>query len=212
MYAESVNDPEGFWGREGKRLDWIKPYTKVKNTSFKYPDVSIKWFEDGQLNVSVNCVDRHLRQTRQPNRDHLGKRRPDQRQAHHLCRAVREREQAGQRDEGTGRQEGRPRRALHADDPRSRLCDAGLHPHRCGPFHRLRRLLARSAGRRINDSAAKLVITADEAPRGGRANPLKANVDKACAHHGDDVRTLVVEHTGGDVPMTEGQDHSLHRR
>ena len=60
MYAESVNDPEAFWGREGKRLDWIKPYTKVKNTTFEYPDVSIKWFEDGQLNVSANCIDRHL--------------------------------------------------------------------------------------------------------------------------------------------------------
>ena len=59
MYKLSVSDPEGFWGEHGKRLDWIKPYTKVKNTSF-VGGVSIKWFEDGVLNVSVNCVDRHL--------------------------------------------------------------------------------------------------------------------------------------------------------
>ena len=60
LYAESLSDPEGFWGREGKRLDWISPYTKVKNTDFTFGKVSIKWFEDGVLNASVNCIDRHL--------------------------------------------------------------------------------------------------------------------------------------------------------
>jgi acetyl-CoA synthetase len=60
MYAASVADPEAFWGEEGKRLDWITPYTKVKNTSFAFGDVSIKWFEDGELNVAANCIDRHL--------------------------------------------------------------------------------------------------------------------------------------------------------
>jgi hypothetical protein len=59
-YAASVADPEAFWGEEGKRIDWIKPYTKVKNTSFAPGNVSIKWFEDGTLNVAANCVDRHL--------------------------------------------------------------------------------------------------------------------------------------------------------
>jgi acetyl-CoA synthetase len=61
MYAESVRDPEAFWGEHGKRLDWIKPYTKVKNTSFAFGDnVDIRWFEDGTLNVAANCIDRHL--------------------------------------------------------------------------------------------------------------------------------------------------------
>ena len=60
MYEASVNDPENFWRREGLRIDWIKPYTKIKNTSFAKDNVSIKWFEDGTLNASVNCVDRHL--------------------------------------------------------------------------------------------------------------------------------------------------------
>ena len=60
MYADSISNPEAFWGEHGKRLDWIKPYTKVKNTSFEYDNVSIKWFEDGTLNVSANCIDRHL--------------------------------------------------------------------------------------------------------------------------------------------------------
>jgi acetyl-CoA synthetase len=60
MYQASVNDPEAFWGEHGKRLDWIKPYTKVKNTSYAYDNVSINWFEDGTLNVAANCIDRHL--------------------------------------------------------------------------------------------------------------------------------------------------------
>ena len=60
MYAASLADPDAFWGEHGQRLDWIRPYTKVKNTSFAWPDVSIKWFEDGKLNVSTNCIDRHL--------------------------------------------------------------------------------------------------------------------------------------------------------
>ena len=61
MYKRSIEDPTGFWGEHGKRLDWIKPYTKVKNVSFAQPDVSIKWYEDGTLNVAANCIDRHLK-------------------------------------------------------------------------------------------------------------------------------------------------------
>ena len=60
MYAASINDPEAFWGEHGKRVDWIKPFTKVKNTSFEPGKIDIKWFEDGTLNVSANCIDRHL--------------------------------------------------------------------------------------------------------------------------------------------------------
>jgi len=60
MYAESTADPDHFWGEHGKRIDWIKPYSKVKNTHFGRDDVSIKWYEDGTLNACVNCVDRHL--------------------------------------------------------------------------------------------------------------------------------------------------------
>jgi len=60
MYKASIDDPAAFWGEHGKRLDWITPYTKVKNVTFAHPDVSIKWYEDGELNVCENCVDRHL--------------------------------------------------------------------------------------------------------------------------------------------------------
>ena len=61
MYKASIDDNEGFWGEQGKRLDWIKPYSKVKNVNFMVPDVSIKWYEDGTLNASANCIDRHLK-------------------------------------------------------------------------------------------------------------------------------------------------------
>ena len=64
LYRKSVEKPDKFWGKEGERIDWIKPYSVVKNTSFAYPDVSIKWFEDGTLNVSANCIDRHLKKRR----------------------------------------------------------------------------------------------------------------------------------------------------
>ena len=60
MYARSIKDPNGFWAEQAKRIDWIKPFTKVKNTSFDPHNVSIKWFEDGTLNIAYNCVDRHL--------------------------------------------------------------------------------------------------------------------------------------------------------
>ncbi|TBN38968.1 acetyl-coenzyme A synthetase, partial [Paracoccus subflavus] len=60
LYAESISDPESFWGREGRRLDWITPFTKVKNTDFTFGNVDIRWYEDGILNACVNCVDRHL--------------------------------------------------------------------------------------------------------------------------------------------------------
>ena len=60
MYTRSIKDPNGFWAEQAKRIDWIKPFGKVKNTTFGPGDVSIKWFEDGSLNVAYNCVDRHL--------------------------------------------------------------------------------------------------------------------------------------------------------
>ena len=60
MYSESISDPDAFWSKHGMRVDWIKPFTKIKNVSYQHPNISIKWFEDGELNVSANCIDRHL--------------------------------------------------------------------------------------------------------------------------------------------------------
>ena len=145
MYAASVADPDAFWGEHGRRLDWIRPYTRVKNTSFDYHDVSIKWFEDGKLNVSANCIDRHLADPRRPDRDHLGERRPERLRAHQLPPAARRGLEVRQRPADPGRQEGRPRRHLPADDPGGRLRDARLRAHRRHPLGGLRRLLGRRA-------------------------------------------------------------------
>ena len=72
MYAQSVEDPDAFWGRIGRRIDWIKEFSHVKDSSFAPEDCHIRWFYDGKLNVSSNCLDRHLRIPRRQDRDHLG--------------------------------------------------------------------------------------------------------------------------------------------
>ena len=141
LYRESLADPDRFWGEHGKRIDWIKPYTKVMNASFD-GDVSIRWYEDGTLNASYNCIDRHLADARRPDRDPVGGRRPRRGPPRHLSRTARERLPARERAEGAGRQEGRPGHDLPADDPRGGGRDAGLRPHRRDPFGRVRRLLA----------------------------------------------------------------------
>ena len=84
MYARSVKDPNGFWGEQAKRIDWIKPFTKVKNTSYDPHNVSIKWFEDGTLNACYNCVDRHLAKRGDQTAHPLGRRRSQGRQEAHL--------------------------------------------------------------------------------------------------------------------------------
>ncbi len=84
MYASSLADPNGFWAEQAKRIHWMKPFTKVKNTSFAKDNVSIKWFEDGATNVAYNCIDRHLHTRGRPDRHHLGRRRSERFKAHHL--------------------------------------------------------------------------------------------------------------------------------
>ena len=112
------------------------------------PICSIKWFEDGALNVSANCIDRHLAQARRPDRHHLGRRRPQGLQSTSpIAQLHRGSLPLRQCAEGARRQKGRPRHHLYADDPGSRLCHAGLRPHRGGAFGGVRRLLARQPGR-----------------------------------------------------------------
>ena len=147
LYDRSIRDPNGFWGEVGQRIDWIKPYTEVKNTSYDPHNVSIKWYEDGTLNVCANCIDRHLK-TRadqvaiiwegdDPTRDEKITYRA----------AARAGVQVRQRAEGQRRQEGRPRHHLPADDPGGRLRHAGLRAHRRRPLRGVRRLLARQPRR-----------------------------------------------------------------
>ena len=146
-YQQSVRNPEEFWGKHGKRIDWFTPYSKVKNTSFAAPDVFIKWFEDGVTNVAHNCVDRHLEERGDQTAiiwegdDPYYDKKISYRELHERCVP------AGQCAEEARGQEGRPGHDLHADDPRGGLCDAGLGADRRHPFGGIWRVLAGSAGR-----------------------------------------------------------------
>jgi len=209
MYAASIDNPDVFWGDVGKRLDWIKPFTKVKNTSFTYPDISIKWFEDGTLNASANCIDRHLA-TRgdqvaivwEPDNPDAPSRHITYNELHAEVSKLAN----VYKSLGVGKGD----RIVLYMPMIPEAAYAMLASARIGAIHSVvfAGFSPEALGSRIKDSDAKLVITADEAPRGGRNTPLKTNVDQARAHHGDHVKTLVVEHTGADVPMVEGQDYS----
>jgi acetyl-CoA synthetase len=208
MYAASVADPEAFWGEHGKRLDWIRPYTKVKNTTFDYPHVSIKWFEDGLLNVAANCVDRHLAtradqtaiiwEADDPN---LSRQITYAELHQNTCRLANVLKDAGVT---------KGDRVVLYLPMIPEAAYAMLACARIGAVHSIvfAGFSPEALASRIVDCGAKVVITADEAPRGGRNTPLKTNVDKAFDVAGD-VPCLVVERTGGKVAMKEGRDRSL---
>ncbi len=211
MYQASVDDPETFWAEHGKRIDWIKPFTKVKNTSFAYEDVSIKWFEDGQLNVSANCIDRHLAKRGDQTAIIWEQDDPDApsdhityRQLHrHVCRFANV-----LKDLGVGRGD----RVIIYMPMIPEAAYAMLACARIGAIHSIvfAGFSPDALADRVTGCQAKLVITADEAPRGGRNTALKANVDTALDKVSSDVKALVVKRTGGDVVMQEGRDVWLH--
>ena len=210
MYARSTNDPEAFWREQGQRVDWIKPYTKVKNTTFGPPDVSIKWFEDGTLNVCANCVDRHLA-TRGDQvaiiwegDDPSESRHITYRQLHdEVCRfanVLRNRE-VNKGDTVTIYMPMIPEAAF-----------AMLACARIGAVHSIvfGGFSPDSLAGRIRDAGSKVVITADEGLRGGRKVPLKANVDEAVEKAGGADHIIVVKRTGGAVNMKAGRDVYYH--
>jgi acetyl-CoA synthetase len=210
MYARSVNDPQGFWAEHGKRVDWIKPFTKVKNTTYGPPDVSIKWFEDGALNVSANCVDRHLA-TRGDQvaiiwegDDPSESKHITYRQLHdEVCKfanVLRNRE-VKKGDTVTIYLPMIPE-AAYAMLACARI--GAVHSIVFGGFS------PDSLAGRIKDAKSKVVITADEGLRGGRKVPLKANVDEAVEKAGGADHVIVVKRTGGNVAMKAGRDVWYH--
>ena len=146
MYQQSVINPDGFWREQAQRLDWIKPFTKVKQTSFDDHHVDIKWFADGTLNVSSNCLDRHLEERGDQlaiiweGDDPSEHRNITYRELHEqVCKFANAlRGQDVHRGDVV---------TIYADDPRGRGRHAGLCPHRCNPLGGIRRLLPRGAGR-----------------------------------------------------------------
>ncbi|RNF33157.1 acetate--CoA ligase [Paracoccus methylarcula] len=207
LYAESINDPEAFWGREGKRLDWIKPYTKVKNTDFTFGNVSIKWFEDGELNVAANCVDRHLPKRAEQTAIIFEPDDPKDPAQHITYAQLSEnvnRMANVLRDLGVKKGD----RVVIYLPMIPEAAYAMLACARIGAIHSIvfAGFSPDALANRINDSGAQIVITADTAPRGGRRTALKSNADQALLSCSDKVRCLVVKHTGDQTTWTEGRD------
>ncbi len=210
MYKRSVDDPTGFWGEHGKRLDWIKPYTKVKNTSFAAPDVSIKWFEDGTLNVAANCIDRHL--ARRGNQiaiicegdDPTVSETITYKQLHERVSKFANVLLANGVKKGDRVTVYLPMipEAAYAMLACARI--GAVHSVVFGGFS------PDSLQNRIVDCDSRLIITADEGLRGGKTVPLKKNCDAALAGSKGGEKVIVVRRTGNPVPMTAGRDVWLH--
>ena len=206
-YRASIEDPENFWRGEAQRIDWIKPFTRVKETSFDEATFGIRWFEDGTLNLAANCLDRHLaargEQTAivwEPDDPATPVRTLTYRQLHEqVCKFANLLKAEGVRrgDRVTIYLPMVPEAAV-----------AMLACARIGAVHSIvfAGFSPEALGSRIVECDSDLVITADEGLRGGKRIPLKANVDAALATHGKVRRVIVLRHTGADVPMTEGRD------
>ncbi|GGD01754.1 acetate--CoA ligase [Aureimonas glaciei] len=209
-YRRSVEDPEGFWGEHGKRVDWITPFTKVKNTSFAPGNVSIKWFEDGVLNVSANCLDRHLESRGEQTAilfegdDPADSRAISYRELHgEVCRMANVLKAHGvQKGDRVTIYLPMIPEAAYAMLACARI--GAVHSVVFGGFS------PDALGGRLAGAGSSVLITADEGRRGGKSVPLKKNADRAveiAAKAGQVVSTvLVVQRTGGDVAVTPGRD------
>ncbi len=212
MYRQSIENPDEFWRHHGYRIDWIKPYTKVKNTSYDPHNVDIRWFEDGTLNVCANCVDRHLPARGDQVAILWEGDEPDMdlkityRQLHErVSRFANVLKKLGVKkgDRVTIYLPMIPE-AAYAMLACARI--GAIHSVVFGGFS------PDALAGRINDCDSNLVITADEGVRGGRAVPLKANTDKALTHAPSVQNVLVVKRTNAEVPWTEGRDVWLHEQ
>lgn len=211
MYARSINDPDAFWGEHGKRLDWIKPYTKVKNSTYTHPDVSIKWYEDGTLNVAANCIDRHLA-TRGDQTAILWEPDSPSEPAKHITYRELHAEVCKVANVYRALGVSRGDRIVLYMPMIPEAAYAMLACARIGAIHSVvfGGFSADALAARVNGCDAALVVTADEAPRGGRNTPLKANADKAFEKVEGSAKMLVVQRTGGDITMKDGRDFWLH--
>jgi acetyl-CoA synthetase len=209
LYQESVRDPQSFWSRIGRRLDWVQPYAKVKDVSFEEKDFRIRWFYDGKLNVAANCLDRHL--TKRGDKIAILWEGDDPRMSERVTyRQLYERVcQCANALKSLGVRKGDRVTIYMPMIPETAV--AMLACARIGAVHSVvfGGFSPESLAGRIADCASSVVITADEGLRGGRRIPLKANVDAALAHPGSDVvkHVLVVRRLGSLVPMQAGRDH-----
>jgi acetyl-CoA synthetase len=206
LYRRSIDDPNGFWGEAAGRLTWAKPFTKVKNTSYDPHNVSIRWFEDGELNVAYNCVDRHADKT--PDKPAIIWEGDDPKDSRTISYGELKREVSRFANVlvAKGVQKGDRVTIYLPMIPEAAF--AMLACARIGAIHSVvfGGFSPDSLGGRIEDCGSKIVVTADEGLRGGRKVPLKTNVDAALAKISGVETVLVVRRTGGAVAMTAGRD------
>jgi len=210
LYGQSIDDPEGFWAEQGKRIDWFTPYTQVKDVSFGPGDVHIKWFHDGTTNACHNCLDRHLESRGDQTAiiwegdDPGDDKHITYREAHEaVCRLANAMKNRGVKkgDRVTIYMPMIPE-AAYAMLACARI--GAIHSVVFGGFS------PDSLAGRILDCESTVVITADEGIRGGRKIPLKVNTDKALESCPGVDTVFVVKRTGGDIPWSDGRDVWYH--
>ena len=209
-YERSINDPENFWAEHGQRIDWIKPYTRIKDVSYSEKDLHIKWFYDGTLNVSSNCLDRHLEKRGDQTaiiwegEDPKEDKRITFKELHsEVCKFANALKELGVKkgDRVTIYMPMIPEAAV-----------AMLACARVGAIHSVvfGGFSPDALAGRIQDCDSSLIITADEGIRGGKPIPLKANTDAALNSCPMCKTVVVVKRTGGKIDWVEGRDYWYH--
>ena len=210
LYEQSVSDPEAFWGEQGKRIHWFKPYSQVKDVSFGPGDVHIRWYQDGTTNVAYNCLDRHLPERKDQvamiweGDDPDDDKKITYGQAHaEVCKLANAMKSLGV---------GKGDRVTIYMPMVPEAAYAMLACARIGAVHSIvfGGFSPDSLAGRILDCKSDFLITADEGVRGGRKIPLKVNADKALLSCPDVRHLLVLKRTGGEVAWTEGRDVWYH--
>ncbi|SHE51136.1 acetyl-coenzyme A synthetase [Lampropedia hyalina DSM 16112] len=213
LYAESVDSPETFWAKAAERLEWFKKPTQIKDTNFDPKNFYTRWFADGELNVSVNCIDRHLATRGDKTAILWEPDSPDTPSQAITYRQLSERvNKLANALRTLGVQKGDRVTVYLPMIPDAAV--ALLACARIGAIHNVvfGGFSPTSVADRVRDSAAKVIITADEGLRAGRKVPLKANVDAALQQEGTQSieKVIVLQHTGSDIAWQEGRDVWLH--
>ncbi len=210
MYRRSVEDPEGFWGEHGKRIDWFKPYTKVQDVSYAKDDLHVRWYYDGTTNAAYNCLDRHLE--KRGDQTAIIWEGDDPSESKHI--SYRELYEDVCKFSNVLKANGAKRgdRITIYMPMIPEAAVAILACARIGAVHSVvfGGFSPDALAGRIQDCDSNMVITADEGLRGGKTVPLKANTDAALADCPDCKTCIMVKRTGGDVGFVEGRDVWYH--
>ena len=206
MYKESINDNDSFWGKQAERIDWFEKFTKIKNVKYSNKEVSIKWFEDGQLNVSYNCIDRYVKKN--PDKIAIIWEGDDPKDTkkitykelfENVCKTANVLKKIGIK---------KGDRVTIYLTMIPELAYTMLACARIGAVHSIifGGFSAESIAGRIQDCDSEFVITADEGIRGGKTIPLKKTTDKALESCPNVKKCLIVSRTNNEIGFVEGRD------